>query len=104
MPAPLGVEQQKTPILYDQLEPLHPLYGAPSNPPIPILERVAGRPPSQQRHRLPILGNDLAQIVAHRSPSPQIVALLPLPIERLGFFWRTGNRNFQSAIPCSTGS
>ena len=81
----LGPQEQKAPVLHDQFQPLHPLRRAPADPQVPVFERVAGRPPDQQRHRLALQFHHLTQIVAHRPPCSQIMMLPQLIIEPLFF-------------------
>src|SRR5208337_3932669 len=80
-----------------------PLGGAPTDPSVPVFERVTGWPPHQQRHRLTTLLDDLAQIIAHRPTRPQIVMLIQLLIEPL-FLFHPGQTHAQRAtagkIPC----
>jgi hypothetical protein len=74
-------EHQKAAVLNDQLETLQPLVGAPADPPVAILQRVASRSPDQQRHRPALHLDDLSQVIAHSAASAQIMMLAQQWIE-----------------------
>jgi hypothetical protein len=57
------VEQQVATVLDDELLPLGPLRRVPSDPFVAILERIARRPPGQQRHPFAVAHHHLPQEV-----------------------------------------
>src|SRR5881397_3570869 len=91
---PFGTQQQEPAVLHDEFKPLHPLTGAPTDPEIPVLERITGRTPDQQSHRLAVQRNHLPKVVSDGAASSQVMMLPQLLVEPWDVF-RRGDPNFQ---------
>ena len=63
----LGRENKKAAVLDDQLEPGDALRGVPTDPSVPILERVAGGSPRQEGDGLGANLDHLPEEVSHRT-------------------------------------
>jgi len=89
-------QHQKAAVLHDQLEAFKALGGAPGNPPVPVLERIAGGSPHQQSHRLAVALDHLAQVIADRTARAQIVVIGQQTVEP-GNLLRGGDADSQAA-------
>jgi hypothetical protein len=76
-------QDEEPAVLHDQLQPLHALVGAPTDPAVPVLKRVARRTPHQQCGGLAAHGDDLPQVIPDRPPGPEVVARGQLRVEPL---------------------
>ena len=79
---PPGGEQEETAVLHDELQTLDALGGAPTDPVIAILERVATGSPDQQRDGLAVLLDELTQIIADGPARAQVMVGGQLRVER----------------------
>lgn len=81
------MEQQVTPLLDHQLEPLGPLRRGPANPGLTVLEFERRRSPRQQGDRLALSLDGLPKEVSDRRRLPQIMFLRQFLIEPLDLLW-----------------
>jgi len=91
-------EQQESPVLHHQRKPFDPARRIPADPTVPVLERIAGRTPRQQRHRPAPTLDYLTQVIAHRLAGSQIVPIVQLRIEPL-VLGRRGHPHLHVSIP-----
>ena len=85
---PFLAQQQKAPVLHDQLLPFRPQRRRPANILIPILQGITGRPPRQQSHPFPVQDRHLAQKIADRTRLAQVMILAQQAIKSLPILGR----------------
>lgn len=98
----LGREYQEAAVLNDEFQPRDPLRRAPTDPPIPILERVTTGPPDQEPNRHAVALDELAKIIAHGPTRAEIMMGGELSIKGRDFGGR-GNTDGEGAVSWARG-